>query len=503
MCLRHLSIAIWGKRGKMLEFETQSGNIYAWDDEIGISIPFSPILRAVLNTISYHKTTSRDIIVENLKDQYNEEDIMFYYNWIKKWRSIRSQDIQNSGSLDIKSFVLRNCLLQLTLSVTEDCNFRCKYCVYSDKYNNTRNQSNKYMKSTTAKKAIDQYMSLLKEGERYNPLRSPSIAFYGGEPLLNFKLIKTCVEYIEEKYNNHSVDYILTTNGSLLDKAKAKWLVQHDFSIGVSLDGPEKVHDRNRVYSNGKGTFKDIMDNIRPIMEAGYEKLRLQAVFDWKCDLLATSEFFNRNDVPRLTLATMVSATGGSRYYDQFSNEDFIAFKKQLEWAKDCYIMNLKQPEKQQDLFLDKLFLESIARYIFGTPSLCALSQIRPFTAACIPGRKIYVDVYGTFHMCERIGEIFPIGNVDEGLNFDKIGNILSDYLKHMDKCPTCNVQRACDKCYQAFETVNGFSYSSKVCKGFESARAKSLGDAFTIAEINPKVIEMVDAVSVNTKKFC
>ena len=64
-------------------------------------------------------------------------------------------------------------------------------------------------------------------------------------------------------------------------------------------------------------------------------------------------------------------------------------------------------------------------------------------------------------------------------------------------------MQRACDKCYQAFETVNGFSYSSKVCKGFESARAKSLGDAFTIAEINPKVIEMVDAVSVNTKKFC
>ena len=87
---------------------------------------------------------------------------------------------------------LKNHVEKLTLQVTQRCNLRCEYCIYSGNYDN-RKHSELDMSFETAKKAIDFY--LLSSGE----MEKCSIAFYGGEPLLNLKLIKQCVEYVKSK----------------------------------------------------------------------------------------------------------------------------------------------------------------------------------------------------------------------------------------------------------------------------------------------------------------
>ena len=97
----------------------------------------------------------------------------------------------------------------LILQVTQQCNLRCKYCAYSGNYYNRSHTSNR-MDFETAKKAIDFY---LKRSEKADQL---ALSFYGGEPLLEFELIKKCVSYILQRKGDKKILFTMTTNGTLM-----------------------------------------------------------------------------------------------------------------------------------------------------------------------------------------------------------------------------------------------------------------------------------------------
>lgn len=109
----------------------------------------------------------------------------------------------------------------------------------------------------------------------------------------------------------------MTTNSSLLDKEKADWLMQHNFKLSISLDGPEEEHDRNRVYASGKGTFKDVMKNVSYIMNKEYDRITSLPIYDWKSDLFRLEKFFAREDVPPIAAVNPVVDRG--HYYEQFA----------------------------------------------------------------------------------------------------------------------------------------------------------------------------------------
>ncbi|MBM4240785.1 MAG: radical SAM protein [Euryarchaeota archaeon] len=492
----------------MLEFKTSKGNMYALDYETGIFIPFSKTMKAILNEISNQKSLSKKNVIEILKKDYDEEEIAFYYDWIKKWEQIRVQNNgskipQNIRASDIKDYLLKSGLNHLILCVTEDCNLRCKYCVYSSSYEHTRNHSDSYMDYKIAKKAIDYYLSILKLGEIYNPLRRPSIGFYGGEPLLNFKIIKDCVEYIENKYKEYETQFTITTNGTLLDKEKADWLMDHDFIISVSIDGPEEEHNRLRIYSNGEGTFNDVSKNVGRIMDVGYEKIFSIPVFDWKSDLFKIEEFFNKKDVPAALTASQVDYWAKTRYYEQYTKKDYLNFQDQLKKAKIYYFENIDyQRHKEKESFFDCLVGQTPGRVLFDSQTIIPSLPIMPFTGSCIPGRKIFVDVCGNYHMCERVNESFPIGNVDEGLNFEKISKLINEYVGQMDKCPSCKIKKNCNRCFKHFMVYKRFLSSSKVCKKVYSLMKDQFVDIFEIAEIHPDFVDESNSKHKNIKKY-
>jgi uncharacterized protein len=124
-----------------------------------------------------------------------------------------------------------------------------------------------------------------------------------------------------------------------------------------------------------------------------------------------------------------------------------------------------------------------------------------PLTGACIPGTKIFVDIKGNYHICERVNSTFPIGNVNEGLNFEKINELIAHYINCMDKCIDCKVSRKCNHCYQMFMTDKGFSFSSKVCEKIEPNMMDSFVNTFVIAETNPKFVEKTNYKYQNIKK--
>lgn len=150
-------------------------------------------------------------------------------------------------------------LSHITLQVTQKCNLRCEYCVYSGEYIN-RKHSNERMSSKIMRKSVDYLIKHSSDADRI------VVSFYGGEPLLEFDLIKKCVKYIKLQMEGRTVTFSFTTNGTLLTKEKLEFLIEHDFRITISIDGPEKIHNKHRKYANTSiGSFEQIINNLEYI----------------------------------------------------------------------------------------------------------------------------------------------------------------------------------------------------------------------------------------------
>lgn len=99
------------------------------------------------------------------------------------------------------------------------------------------------------KKAID----FLKEHSQNAENRH--IGFYGGEPLLNFELIERAVEYAKKLFGE-DMSFAITTNATLVNDKIAEYFAKNNFNIIISLDGPQEMHDANRLMVNGTGSFE-------------------------------------------------------------------------------------------------------------------------------------------------------------------------------------------------------------------------------------------------------
>ncbi|HYG90063.1 MAG TPA: quinohemoprotein amine dehydrogenase maturation protein [Azospirillum sp.] len=150
-------------------------------------------------------------------------------------------------------------LTTLVLNVTSGCNLACTYCYKED----LRPAGGAARLSEDAgRAAVDLLLS-----ESGSP--RVGITYFGGEPLTNLPLIKRLTDYAERRAGEcgRSVDFSLTTNGTLLDDAVIAWLDEHRFGITVSIDGPAELHDRNRRTPGGHGTHAAVEPKVRRLLE--------------------------------------------------------------------------------------------------------------------------------------------------------------------------------------------------------------------------------------------
>ncbi|MFO7635793.1 MAG: thioether cross-link-forming SCIFF peptide maturase [Clostridia bacterium] len=144
----------------------------------------------------------------------------------------------------------------LCLHVAHDCNLRCSYC-FADKgkYGDAREK----MPLDVAQKAID---FLLENSSR----KHVEVDFFGGEPLMNFEVVKKTVEYALERQKDRQVHFTLTTNATILDDEILAFINRHMDNVVLSLDGRKETHDRMRRYQNGRGSYDRVLGNIRRIL---------------------------------------------------------------------------------------------------------------------------------------------------------------------------------------------------------------------------------------------
>ncbi|MGV8118189.1 MAG: radical SAM protein [Candidatus Xenobiia bacterium LiM19] len=144
-----------------------------------------------------------------------------------------------------------------SVHIIESCNFKCTYC-YGD-----APSSGKKMKMETMLKIIDH---IVKDFSR----QDITIEFHGGEPMLARNLIEAACERLREHYssiNGRTCSILVQTNASLINEKDIEFFKKYDISVGVSLDGPEEIHNRNRVYKNGKGTYHDTIRGWKLLRE--------------------------------------------------------------------------------------------------------------------------------------------------------------------------------------------------------------------------------------------
>ncbi len=329
----------------------------------------------------------------------------------------------------------------LALNVTEDCNMRCGYCIYSGLYEDERTHSKKYMDMEIAILAIDEFLSKSKE--------NPKILFYGGEPLMNMDVIKGSVELAKKDKYDKNVEFGLTTNFTLAEK-NLDFLTANNFIILISLDGDKKVHDRFRKDLNGKGTFDKIYRDIKNLEANDPEyynrKVGFSVTLADPLNLLEVYEFFSD---PLFRNNPVIVQSIERRFMKRdITNYDMKREKgdEQILKLANKYVKNIIEC-KDNNNFLRALFDQPVY-FVHTLSGVHIPSELNP-RGMCKPGfRKLFVNTNGTYYTCEKIGRRSDLGNVFDGFDLQKSVDLYNKYSDiKAEICNDCWATRACNSC--------------------------------------------------------
>lgn len=203
------------------------------------------------------------------------------------------------------------------------CNLNCKYCFYADETSNREVADYGFMTDEIADKLIERAF----ESEENEIL----FAFQGGEPMLTgLSFYERFVKEVKKRQGKKKVYYTIQTNGTLIDDKFAKFFRKHDFLVGVSLDGDEQTHDRNRVERGGKGSFDKVMRGIKRLEKARVD-FNIVAVVDKKncTEIKKTYEFFKSRGFRYLQFIPCVDTLGGDSGF-MMNDREMLAYMSEL-----------------------------------------------------------------------------------------------------------------------------------------------------------------------------
>lgn len=416
-------------------FVTKSGAKYIFD---GTTSFISPISEELFDLVNSKDNLNRDLIAEIAGNHL-------------KFAMDRWPLFQIPPKIDLNiPFIKKNIeeypYPQLILGVTDDCNLRCKYCIYSGKYFDMRTHRSKTMSLATALESVNYYIDLQEKFKKRAPEKESVISFYGGEPLLSFDLIKAIVSHVKQR--NFKTVFALTTNGTLLTESVAEYLVSNNFLVSISLDGPEVEHDRNRVYKDGCGSYKKVMENIQMLLDEINKQGKSEVLpililtcYDEKTDMLKLNKFFENNKLLRPfpgRVTKVVPFDGVDRH-----NPSVPLLYKQ-------YVYELENNLANKGIhFKYRLFGTSFNVILSRNMVPYGNTVAQNLGSICIPGQKIFVDTDGIFHICEKVNYNFPIGNSKEGLNYPNILKILQKWATRiLEYCSGCAYKSICGICF-------------------------------------------------------
>ena len=242
--------------GYNIVLDVCSGSIHVVDEvafEI-IRIFENNSKEAVLNTVSEMFAGRDDISAEDIQECYAQVEEL--KNSGKLYAPDTFKDI--AGQLKQKT---AGVVKALCLHIAHTCNLNCAYCFASQgKYHGDR----AVMSFEVGKRALDFLV------ENSGTRRNLEVDFFGGEPLMNFQVVKDLVAYARsiEKDKGKNFRFTLTTNGVLIDDDVIEWSNRECSNVVLSLDGRKEIHDKYRIDYNGNGSWDRIVPKFQKFVKA-------------------------------------------------------------------------------------------------------------------------------------------------------------------------------------------------------------------------------------------
>ena len=371
--------------GYNIVLDVNSGSVHVVDEIVYDMIPM-------------YEGSGLEEITAKLNGRYKEEDIKEAYEEITELKEAGSLFTEDIYENYIDSFKNRQPVVKaLCLHIAHDCNLACQYCFAEEgEYHGRR----ALMSFEVGKKALD--FLVANSGSR----RNLEVDFFGGEPLMNWEVVKQLVEYgrsIEEA-NNKKFIFTLTTNGVLLNDEILDFVNKEMGNIVLSTDGRKEVHDRMRPFRNGKGSYDLIMPKFKKAAES-----RNQTNYYVRGTFTHYNLDFSK-DV--LSLA--------DEGFKQISVEPVVAS------PEDAYALRTEDLPQIFEEY-DKLAVEMIKREKEGrgfnffhfmidlTGGPCVYKRL----SGCGSGTEyLAVTPWGDLYPCHQFvgNEDFLLGNVDDGI---------------------------------------------------------------------------------------
>ncbi|HSH36632.1 thioether cross-link-forming SCIFF peptide maturase [Schnuerera sp.] len=236
---------------KNIVLDINSGAVHIVDD-------------VVYHILDYYETNTLDGIINLLIEKYDKDTISEAYKEIKILEKEGVLFSDESNMMDIK-YNEDNVIKALCLHVAHDCNLRCNYCFASQgDFKGDRS----LMSLDVGKRALEFLVE--NSGNR----RNLEVDFFGGEPLMNFNLVKELVYYGREleKDNNKHFRFTITTNGVLLDEDKIDFINEHMDNVVMSLDGRKEINDNMRKTVTGQGSYDIILPKFKELINKRGDK---------------------------------------------------------------------------------------------------------------------------------------------------------------------------------------------------------------------------------------
>ena len=430
--------------GYNIVLDVNSGSVHVVDD---IVYDMIGLIEPLVNEGIKDPDTVKAAVLNCAGLSYDPEEIMEAVDEVlllEREGALFTRDVYEDYIFDFKN--RQTVVKALCLHIAHDCNLACEYCFAGEgEYHGRR----ALMSFEVGKKALDFLVE--NSGNRVNL----EVDFFGGEPLMNWQVVKELVEYgrsIEEE-KHKKFRFTLTTNGVLLNDEIMEFANKEMANIVLSIDGRKEIHDRMRPFRGGQGSYDRIVPKFQKVAESRDQtNYYVRGTFthnnlDFSKDVLHLADL----GFKQISVEPVV-AQPDEAY--AFKEEDIPVLLEQYDLLAKEMIERRKRGEGF-NFFHFMIDLE-------GGP--CVAKRL----SGCGSGTEyLAVTPWGDFYPCHQFvgNEKFLLGNVDEGLVRQDI----------CDEFKSCNVyaKDKCRKCFAKFYcsggcAANSYNFTGKINDVYE-----------------------------------
>ena len=446
--------------GYHIVLDVNSGAVHVVDEIVYHVIPF------------LEEGKSLSWILEESRGKYPEEDIR---NAVEECEELRKAGLlftEDTYQPSIEMFKKRPTVVKaLCLHIAHDCNLACRYCFAEEgEYHGRR----ALMSYEVGKRALD--FLIENSGNRKNL----EVDFFGGEPLMNWQVVKDLVKYgrKQEKLHDKKFRFTLTTNGVLLNDEIMDFCNQEMGNVVLSLDGRKEVNDRMRPFRNGKGSYDLIVPKFQKFADSRHqEKYYVRGTFthynlDFSKDVLHFADL----GFKQVSVEPVVAKP----------EEDYAIREEDIPTILEEYDKLAKEMVRREKEGRGFHFFHFMID-LTGGP--CVYKRL----SGCGSGTEyLAVTPWGDLYPCHQfVGEEkFLMGNVFDGLK--------NTELQEEFKCCNVYAKEKCRKCFAKFYCSGGCAANSYNFHG-------SINDAYDIGcELQRKRVEcaiMIKAALADEEK--